>query len=48
MTSPASQEVSNNMDQSHQTQWSYAAFSSETLVNQFIGGTSVLCGIVTQ
>ena len=34
-------------DQSHPTQWMYSNFSSETMVNQYLGGTSILAGIVT-
>lgn len=34
-------------DQSHQTQWMYAAYTSETVVNQYLGGLGVLTGIVT-
>lgn len=34
-------------DQSHMTQWSYAAFTSETMVSQFLGGQGILQGIVT-
>jgi hypothetical protein len=34
-------------DQSHMTQWAYAAYSSETVVNQFLGGLGALTGIVT-
>jgi hypothetical protein len=34
-------------DQSHMTQWTYAAFTSETVVNQYLGGTGLLTGIVT-
>lgn len=34
-------------DQSHPTQWMYAAYTSETVVNQYLGGTSLLTGIVT-
>jgi hypothetical protein len=34
-------------DQSHPTQWMYAAFGNETLVAQFLGGQGVLTGIVT-
>jgi hypothetical protein len=34
-------------DQSHLTQWQYASFTNETVVNQFLGGTGCLNGIVT-
>lgn len=34
-------------DQSHLTQWAYGAYTSETIVNQYLGGLSVLSGIVT-
>lgn len=34
-------------DQSHPTQWMYGAYSSETMVNQYLGGTGILCGLVT-
>lgn len=34
-------------DQSHKTQWAYAAYSSESMINQFLGGTGILAGIVT-
>lgn len=34
-------------DQSHMTQWSYAAYTSETIVNQYLGGLGLLTGIVT-
>lgn len=34
-------------DQSHPTQWMYGAYSSETVVNQYLGGLGILTGIVT-
>lgn len=34
-------------DQSHMTQWAYGAYSSETIVNQYLGGLGLLTGIVT-
>lgn len=34
-------------DQSHPTQYMYAAFGNETLVSQYLGGQSLLTGIVT-
>lgn len=34
-------------DQSHQTQWAYGVFSSETVISQFLGGIGLLTGIVT-
>ncbi|MBA2285827.1 MAG: hypothetical protein H0W02_10110 [Ktedonobacteraceae bacterium] len=34
-------------DQSHMSQWAYAAYTSETLVNQYLGGLGLLSGIVT-
>jgi len=34
-------------DQSHTTQWLYSCFSSETVVNQFLGGAGALVGLVT-
>lgn len=34
-------------DQSHMTQWAYGAYSSETLVDQYLGGLGLLTGIVT-
>lgn len=34
-------------DQSHQTQWAYSVFSSETVVSQYLGGLGLLTGIVT-
>lgn len=34
-------------DQSHMTQWSYAAFANETIRNEYLGGMGVLTGIVT-
>lgn len=34
-------------DQSHPTQWMYAAFGNETLVSQYLGGQGLLTGIVT-
>jgi hypothetical protein len=34
-------------DQSHQTQWMYGAYTNETVVNQYLGGTGILSGIVT-
>ncbi len=33
-------------DQSHMTQWSYAAFANETLKNEYLGGVGIICGIV--
>lgn len=33
-------------DQSHKTQWAYGAYSSETLVSQYLGGQGVLAGII--
>lgn len=33
-------------DQAHKTQWAYAAFTSETLVSQYLGGQGVLSGII--
>lgn len=32
-------------DQSHWTQWAYAAYLNETVINQFLGGWSLLTGI---
>jgi hypothetical protein len=32
-------------DQSHFTQWAYAAYLNETLINQFLGGWALLTGI---
>lgn len=32
-------------DQSHPTQWEYAAYCNATVVNQFLGGTGILNGI---
>lgn len=34
-------------DQSHPTQWMYAAFGNETLVSQYLGGQGILTGVVT-
>lgn len=34
--------------QGYMTQWAYAAYTSETLVAQYLGGQGVLTGIVTQ
>lgn len=34
-------------DQGHLTQWAYGAYTSETVVNQYLGGLGVLSGIVT-
>ena len=34
-------------DQSHMTQWAYSAFTSETMVAQYLGGQGILGGIVT-
>ena len=34
-------------DQSHPTQYSYAAYTSETMVAQYLAGQGLLCGIVT-
>lgn len=34
-------------DQSHPTQWMYGAYSSETLIAQYLGGQGILTGIVT-
>lgn len=34
-------------DQSHLTQWAYGAYTSETLVDQWLGGLGLLSGIVT-
>jgi len=34
-------------DQSHPTQWMYGAYSSETVVCQYLGGQGILTGIVT-
>lgn len=34
-------------DQSHMTQWAYGIYSSETIVNQYLGGLGLLSGIVT-
>jgi hypothetical protein len=34
-------------DQSHPTQWMYGAYSSETMVCQYLGGQGILSGIVT-
>lgn len=34
-------------DQSHPTQWMYGTYSSETIINQYLGGSGILCGIVT-
>lgn len=34
-------------DQSHMSSWAYAAFSSETMINQYLGGLGALSGIVT-
>lgn len=34
-------------DQSHMTQWAYGAYTSETIVNQYLGGLGLLTGIVT-
>jgi hypothetical protein len=34
-------------DQGHLTQWAYGAYTSETIVNQYLGGLGVLSGIVT-
>lgn len=34
-------------DQSHPTQWMYAAFGNETLVSQYLGGQGILTGLVT-
>ena len=34
-------------DQSHPTQWMYAAYTNETVVNQYLGGMGILSGIVT-
>lgn len=35
-------------DQSHTTQWAYAAFENASVINQWLGGTSVLSGISLQ
>jgi len=34
-------------DQSHMTQWAYSAYSSETMVDQYLGGLGILTGLVT-
>jgi hypothetical protein len=34
-------------DQSHLTQWAYGAYTSETLVDQYLGGLGLISGIVT-
>lgn len=34
-------------DQSHMTQYSYAAYSSESMIAQYLGGQGILTGIVT-
>lgn len=34
-------------DQSHPTQWMYGAYTSESLVHQYLGGLGMLTGIVT-
>lgn len=34
-------------DQSHMTQWAYGVYTSETVVNQYLGGLGLLAGIVT-
>lgn len=34
-------------DQSHMSQWAYGAYTSETLVDQYLGGLGLLSGIVT-
>ena len=34
-------------DQSHPTQWMYAAFANETIRNEYLGGMGLLTGIVT-
>jgi hypothetical protein len=34
-------------DQAHPTQWMYGVYSSETMINQYLGGTGILTGIVT-
>ena len=34
-------------DQSHPTQWMYAAFGNETLVSQYLGGQGILTGLIT-
>jgi hypothetical protein len=34
-------------DQSHMTQYSYAAYTSETMVSQYLAGQGILTGIVT-
>ncbi len=32
-------------DQSHPTEWAYSAYTNTTLVNQYLGGTSIISGI---
>jgi len=34
-------------DQGHPTQWMYGCYSSETIINQYLGGSGILCGLVT-
>jgi hypothetical protein len=34
-------------DQGHMTQWAYGCYTSETMVDQYLGGLGILTGIVT-